>query len=104
MPFQYRIVQVTIHMCVQPCTEQSGQAFLKIVQGWRLVFYILAGLAGMTTVLLFIFGLEPRTAGRKVKLRGGAGLGGRGRTSIQSFALLLRQVYSGIRVRSMLGS
>ena len=72
------------------------------MQGWRLVFYILAGLAGMTTALLFIFGLEPRTASRKVKLRGGAGLGGRGRNCIQPFALLPRQVYSSIRVRSLL--
>ena len=74
------------------------------MQGWRLVFYILAGLAGVTTALLFIFGLEPRTASRKVKLRDGAGLGGRGRNPMKSLALLPTQVYSSIRVRSMLES
>ena len=72
------------------------------MQGWRLVFYILAGLAGVTTALLFIFGLEPRTVSRKAKLRGGTGLGGRGRNFMHLFALLPGQVYSSIRVRSML--
>ena len=87
---------------VYSLARQSGQALLNTVQGWRLVFYILASLAGMTTALLFIFGLEPRTASRRVKLRGGAGLGGRGCNPMKSLALLPRQVYSGIRVRSML--
>ena len=72
------------------------------MQGWRLVFYILAGLAGVTTALLFIFGLEPRTASRKIKLRGGAGLRGSGDNPMKSLALLPRQVYSSIWVRSML--
>ena len=30
------------------------------LQGWRMVFYIMAGVAGLTTVLLLIFGIEPR--------------------------------------------
>ena len=72
------------------------------MQCWRLVFYILAGLAGMTTALLFIFGLEPRTVSRKVKLRGGTGPGGRGRSSMKSFGLFPGQIYSSIRVRPML--
>ena len=71
------------------------------MQGWRLVFYILAGLAGMTTALLFIFGLEPRTAGRKAKLRGGVRLGGSRGNPMNLLALFPRQVYSSIRVRSM---
>ncbi len=30
------------------------------MQGWRMVFYIMAGVAGLTTVLTLIFGIEPR--------------------------------------------
>ena len=56
----------------------------------------------MTTALLFTFGLEPRTASRKAKLRGEAGPGGKRGNSMQSVALLPRQVYSSIRVSSLL--
>ena len=76
------------------------------MQGWRLVFYILAGLAGMTTALLFIFGLEPRTASRRVKLRGETGPGERRHNPIPSYSykLLPRHLYSSIKVRQMLES
>ena len=30
------------------------------MQGWRMVFYIMAGVAGLTTILMLIFGIEPR--------------------------------------------
>ena len=76
------------------------------MQGWRLVFYILAGLAGMTTALLFIFGLEPRTASRRVKLRGETGPGERRHNPIPlcSQTLLPRHLYSSIKVRQLLES
>ena len=58
----------------------------------------------MTTALLFIFGLEPRTASRKVKLRGETGTGGRGRDSTELCALLPRQLYGSVKVRALLES
>lgn len=30
------------------------------MQGWRMVFYSMAGVAGLTTILMLIFGIEPR--------------------------------------------
>ena len=30
------------------------------MQGWRMVFYIMAGVAGLTTILMLVFGIEPR--------------------------------------------
>ena len=30
------------------------------MQGWRMVFYTMAGVAGLTTILMLIFGIEPR--------------------------------------------
>lgn len=68
------------------------------MQGWRLVFHILAGLAGVTTVLLFFFGLEPRTASCKAQLGGETEQELRGRKSMKSCASLFRQMYSSIEV------
>ena len=34
-------------------------------QGWRFVFYMMAGVAGLTTILLLIFGIEPRNLNAK---------------------------------------
>lgn len=72
------------------------------MQGWRLVFYVLAGLAGMTTALLLIFGLEPRTAKRKAKLSDFTGLELRGHKSTNSHASFFKQVYSSITVSPLL--
>ena len=68
------------------------------MQGWRLVYLVLAGLAGMTTALLYIFGLEPRTASRNVRLSGKTGQGLRGRKSVKFYASLFSHIYSGIKV------
>ena len=38
------------------------------LQGWRMVFYIMAGVAGLTTVLMLIFGIEPRNVRAKEAL------------------------------------
>lgn len=81
--------------------SNSDGGSVDVMQGWRLVFYILAGLAGMTTVLLFTFGLEPRTASRNVKLRSGMGRELLGRNLVRSHDLL-KQIYSSIKVSSLL--
>lgn len=36
-----------------------------MLQGWRFVFYVMAGVAGLTTLALLMFGKEPRTKHRK---------------------------------------
>ncbi len=36
-----------------------------VLQGWRFVFYVMAGVAGLTTLALLIFGIEPRTKYKK---------------------------------------
>ncbi|CAK0774865.1 hypothetical protein CVIRNUC_004210 [Coccomyxa viridis] len=73
-----------------------GDRIVYGIQGWRLVFHILAGLAGMTTALLFIFGLEPRTSSRRVQLSDKTGQRSRGRKPMNSHASLLNQMYSSI--------
>ena len=72
------------------------------MQGWRLVFYILAGLAGITTILLFTFRIEPRTASRIVKLRGETRQDLPGRILVRSHDLLFKQIYSSLKVSSLL--
>ena len=68
------------------------------MQGWRLVFHILAGLAGMTTALLFLFGVEPRTANCKVQLSGKTGQKVRGDTHMKFYASIFRHLKSSIKV------
>ncbi|CAL5220314.1 g2303 [Coccomyxa viridis] len=38
----------------------TGGQTIHGVPGWRMVFYIMAGVAGLTTVLTLLFGIEPR--------------------------------------------
>lgn len=76
------------------------------MQGWRLVFHILAGLAGITTALLFVFGLEPRTTSCKVKLRDETRQEARGRNpkyAMKCSASLFRQIYSSMKVGPLPG-
>ncbi len=49
-------------LVLQPITH-SLDMFAK--QGWRFVFYMMAGVAGLTTILLLIFGIEPRNLNAK---------------------------------------
>lgn len=52
-------------LCRQLLLLQKIQLDEFVLQGWRFVFYVMAGVAGLTTLALLIFGIEPRTKYRK---------------------------------------
>jgi len=61
-----------------------------------MVFYIMAGVAGLTTVLMLIFGVEPRNMSSK------GGAGAEPERSCIGKLHVLKQVFGGVVVSALL--